>query len=78
MMSELKIKENELKNELASFCSAFVEAKRRGETQMTLTEIDSFIRQEIFSGVLNVAKSKVEAAKLLNIHRNLFYTERAK
>ena len=67
-----------LQKEIAAFSSAFVKAKKRGETQMTLTEIDNLIRQEIFSGVLSVAKSKVEAAKLLNIHRNLFYTERAK
>jgi len=67
-----------LQKEIAAFSSAFVIAKKRGETQMTLTEIDNLIRQEIFTSVLNVVKSKVEAAKLLNIHRNLFYTERAK
>ena len=67
-----------LQKEIAAFSSAFVKAKKRGETQMTLTEIDNLIRQEIFSSVLSIANSKVEAAKLLNIHRNLFYTERAK
>ena len=74
-LDESKLK---LQKEIANFSSAFVKAKKRGETQMTLTEIDNLIRQEIFSSVLSVAKSKVEAAKLLNIHRNLFYTERAK
>ena len=74
-MEDSKLK---LQKEIAAFSSAFVKAKKRGETQMTLTEIDNLIRQEIFSSVLSVANSKVEAAKLLNIHRNLFYTERAK
>lgn len=74
-LDESKLK---LQKEIANFSSAFVKAKKRGETQMTLTEIDNLIRQEIFSSVLSVANSKVEAAKLLNIHRNLFYTERAK
>lgn len=74
-MEDSKLK---LQKEIAEFSSAFVKAKKRGETQMTLTEIDNLIRQEIFSSVLSVANSKVEAAKLLNIHRNLFYTERAK
>jgi len=67
-----------LRKEIADFSSAFVKAKKRGETEMTLTEIDNLIRQEIFTSVLSIVKSKVEAAKLLNIHRNLFYTERAK
>jgi hypothetical protein len=74
-LDESKLK---LQKEIANFSSAFVKAKKRGETQMTLTEIDNLIRQEIFTSVLSIVKSKVEASKLLNIHRNLFYTERAK
>lgn len=74
-MEDSKLK---LQKEIAAFSSAFVSAKKRGETQITLTEIDNLIRQEIFTSVLSIVKSKVEAAKLLNIHRNLFYTERAK
>ena len=74
-MEDSKLK---LQKEIAAFSSAFVKAKKRGETQITLTEIDNLIRQEIFTSVLSIVKSKVEAAKLLNIHRNLFYTERAK
>jgi len=45
---------------------------------MSLTDIDTLIRQEIFSSVLEQTGSKIKSAELLEIHRNLFYTARAK
>lgn len=77
-MSKLKFRKRQLKMELQMFCKAFVEAKTEDKTKMTLTDIDNLIRQEIFSSVLKETGSKLQSAKLLEIHRNLFYTARAK
>lgn len=77
-MNELQIRKRQLKKELEMFSKAFVEAKSEGRTRMTLTDIDTLIRQEIFSSVLQQTGSKIKSAELLEIHRNLFYTARAK
>ena len=77
-MNELHIRKRQLKKELEMFSRAFVEAKSQGKTKMTLTDIDNLIRQEIFSSVLEQTGSKIKSAELLEIHRNLFYTSRAK
>lgn len=77
-MNELQVRKRQLKKELELFSRAFVEAKSEGRTRMTLTEIDTLIRQEIFSSVLKKTGSKIKSAELLEIHRNLFYTARAK
>ena len=77
-MNELQIRKRQLKKELEMFSKAFVEAKSQGRTRMTLTDIDTLIRQEIFSSVLEQTGSKIKSAELLEIHRNLFYTARAK
>ena len=77
-MNELQIRKRQLKKELEMFSKAFVEAKSEGRTRMTLTDIDTLIRQEIFSSVLEQTGSKIKSAELLEIHRNLFYTARAK
>ena len=77
-MNELQNRKRQLKKELEMFSKAFVEAKSQGRTRMTLTDIDTLIRQEIFSSVLEQTGSKIKSAELLEIHRNLFYTSRAK
>lgn len=77
-MNQLQVRKRQLKKELDLFSRAFVEAKSEGRTRMTLTEIDTLIRQEIFSSVLKKTGSKIKSAELLEIHRNLFYTARAK
>ena len=77
-MNELQVRKRQLKKELEMFSKAFVEAKSQGRTRMTLTDIDNLIRQEIFSSVLEQTGSKIKSAELLEIHRNLFYTSRAK
>ena len=77
-MNELQIRKRQLKKELEMFSKAFVEAKSQGRTRMTLTDIDTLIRQEIFASVLEKTGSKIKSAELLGIHRNLFYTARAK
>ena len=77
-MNELQVRKRQLKKELEMFSKAFVEAKSQGRTRMTLTDIDTLIRQEIFSSVLEQTGSKIKSAELLEIHRNLFYTARAK
>ena len=77
-MNELQNRKRQLKKELEMFSKAFVEAKSQGRTRMTLTDIDNLIRQEIFSSVLEQTGSKIKSAELLEIHRNLFYTSRAK
>jgi hypothetical protein len=77
-MNALQVRKKQLKKELELFSKAFVEAKSQGRTRMTLTDIDTLIRQEIFASVLEKTGSKIKSAELLEIHRNLFYTARAK
>ena len=77
-MNELQVRKRQLKKELEMFSKAFVEAKSQGRTRMTLTDIDNLILQEIFSSVLEQTGSKIKSSELLEIHRNLFYTARAK
>jgi hypothetical protein len=77
-MNELHIRKRQLKKALGRFSRVFVEYKSEGKTKMTLTDIDTLIRQEIFSSVLEQTGSKIKSAELLEIHRNLFYTARAK
>ena len=77
-MNELQIRKRQLKKELEMFSKAFVEAKSQGKTKMSLTDIDTLIRQEIFASVLEQTGSKIKSAELLEIHRNLFYTARTK
>ena len=77
-MNELHIRKRQLKKALGLFSRVFVEYKSEGKTKMSLTDIDNLIRQEIFSSVLEQTGSKIKSAELLEIHRNLFYTSRAK
>lgn len=77
-MNELHIRKRQLKKALGLFSRVFVEYKSEGKTKMSLTDIDTLIRQEIFSSVLEQTGSKIKSAELLEIHRNLFYTARAK
>ena len=77
-MNELQVRKKQLKKALELFSKSFVEYKSQGKTKMSLTDIDTLIRQEIFSSVLEQTGSKIKSAELLEIHRNLFYTSRAK
>lgn len=77
-MNELQVRKKQLKKALELFSKSFVEYKSQGKTKMSLTHIDTLIRQEIFSSVLKQTGSKIKSAELLEIHRNLFYTARAK
>jgi len=77
-MNGLELRQQQLKKELKRFTKAFISAKKRKKTNMSLTDIDNLIREQIFSSVLEITGSKIKSAELLDIHRNLFYTARAK
>lgn len=77
-MSKLEVRQQQLKKELKRFTKAFITAKKGKKTDMSLTDIDNLIREQIFSSALEITGSKIKSAELLEIHRNLFYTERVK
>lgn len=77
-MNTLDLRQERLRNELKRFTRAFISAKRRKKTTMSLTDIDNLIREQIFQSALEITGSKIKSAELLEIHRNLFYTARAK